>query len=132
MIDVPSTQLGIGSFGSKTVSSSVLPILLWMVIIIASVTSIWMIWMWLRGRAQVKQEWEELDELLSRAELSREEDAFVRRHLRRGKVKKPMSLLRSERQYLSFFKKRTERAGQHSEFLMQAIQRKLYGSSEDK
>ncbi|MFH1742973.1 MAG: hypothetical protein ABIH23_28545 [bacterium] len=132
MIDIPSVQLGGGQFvkGTKSLAGGA-HVFFWIALIIGSAFLAWGVWMWWKRRGDVQREWGELDELSSRAGLTREEDAFIRRYLRRGKIKRPMRIMRSERIYASFFKKQTERAGQHAEFLAQSIQRKIFGSSSD-
>ena len=129
MIDIPSAQLGAGQFGGSKSLSGSLQAFFWIALIIGAAMLTWGIWVWWSRRGAIAKEWEELDELSSRVGLTREEDAFVRRFLRRGKIQRPMHIMRSEHRYSSFFKKQTERAGQHSDFLVQAIQRKIFGSS---
>jgi len=100
-----------------------------MIAIIAVAVLVWAIWSIWRWRMQVRRRWEELRVLSQRAGLSREEHAFLRRMLRRGRIKNPMTVMENEHTYVSFFEREPRWPTHRSELLVQSIQRKIFGTS---
>lgn len=131
MITSPLAQVGGSPFKPSTTLSGSEGILLWMIVIIAAIILVWAVWLFWSRRSESTRQWKELAALSRRAEFSREEYAFVRRVFRRRRIKEPMSIMRSEHAYMSFFAKQTEWAGYHTEILVQSIKRKVFGTSRD-
>ncbi len=125
MVTPFSVQLGNAFESSKGLSGSG-SFLLWMLLIVAGVFVLWLVWRVWREWSRNRGEWAELEAFTNRAGLSREEKAFLRRSFRQAKIDRPLQYVRSESKYLSFFNKRMERAGHHTEIVFKSIQRKLF------
>ena len=132
MIDPTFAQVRGTPFKPTTTLSGSEHVFLVMIAVIALAILAWVMWMmwglW-RQRVEGRQRWDELAALSRRAGLSREEYAFLFRVFRRGKVENPMSVMRDEEVYESFFAHQIEWAGRHTELLVKSIQRKVFGTS---
>ena len=123
-----SVQLGDSFESSKSLGGGGIGLLLWMLAIVVGVVLLWLVWRLWREWSGSRREWAEFEELCNRSGLSREERALLRRSFRQSKISRPTQIIRSESKYASFFNKKMERSGHHTEILIKSIQRKLFGS----
>ena len=131
-IIVPLAQTKGGSFveASKTLRGSE-HMIAWLVFIVAVLILAWAVWALRKLRSESRRAWRDLIELSHRAGLSREEFGVLRRRFRRSKIKDPMSIMRSERIYISFFESQTQPTEERVKQLIRSIQRKIFGAPGD-
>ncbi len=100
-----------------------------LLLVIALAILAWVGWTLWRWRAESKRRWRELQALARRVGLDRREYAFLVRHFRRRRVDNPMTIMRDENRFTSFFSKYTPWPDDRRELLVKSIQRKVFGTS---